>query len=74
MQENTTQIQIEPNLRPNINTEQTKNNAKDSWLKYLKQICLSYININSNRSKLKALSEFVSTQVDFLAINKKRIW
>ena len=30
MQENTTQIQIEPNLRPNINTEQTKNNAKDS--------------------------------------------
>ena len=73
MQENTTQIQIEPNLRPNINTEQTKNNAKDSRLKYLKQICLSYININSNRSKLKALSEFVSTQVDFLAINKKRI-
>ena len=72
MQENTTQIQIEPNLRPNINTEQTKNNAKDSRSKYLKQICLSYININSNRNKLKALSEFVSTQVDFLAINKKR--
>ena len=71
MQENTTQIQIEPNLRPNINTEQTKNNAKDSRLKYLKQICLSYININSNRNKLKALSEFVSTQVDFLAISKK---
>ena len=60
MQENTTQIQIEPNLRPNINTEQTKNSAKDSRLK--KQICLSYININSNRNKLKALSEFVSTQ------------
>ena len=73
MQENTTQIQIEPSLRPNINTEQTKNSAKDSRLKYLKQICLSYININSNRSKLKALSEFVSTQVDFLAINKKKI-
>ena len=72
MQENTTQIQIEPNLRPNINIEKI-DNAKDSRLKYLKQICLSYININSNRSKLKVLSEFVSTRVDFLAINKKRI-
>ena len=40
--------------------------------KYSKKVCLSYININPVRNKLEALSKFVCTQVDFLAISKTK--
>ena len=41
--------------------------------KYSKKVCLSYININPVRNKLEALSKFVCTQVDFLAIGKTKL-
>ena len=73
MQGNTIQIPVGPTQRTNANIEKTKNRLKDSRLKHPKKVCLSYININSVRSKLEAVSEFVCTQVDFLAISETKL-
>ena len=73
MQGNAIQIPIVPTQRANANTEKTKNSLKDSRLKHPKKACLSYININSVRNKLEALSEFACTQVEFFAIGKKNL-
>ena len=73
MQGNAIQIPIVPTQRANANTEKTKNSLKDSRLKHPKKACLSYININSVRNKLEALSEFACTQVEFFAISKKKL-
>ena len=55
------------------NIEKTKNRLKDSRLKHPKKVCLLYGNISSVRNKLEALSEFVCTQVDFLAISETKL-
>lgn len=39
------QIHIEPNLEPNTEWEQIKISLKDSELKHLEKVCLSYIYI-----------------------------
>ena len=41
--------------------------------KHLRKLCLSYININSVRNKLEALSKFACTRVDFLAISETKV-
>ena len=73
MQRNAIQIPIVPTQRTNANIEKTKNSLKDARLKHLKKFFLSYININSVRNKLEASSEFVCTQVDFLAISGTKL-
>ena len=50
-----------------------KNSSKDSRPKHPKKVCLSYNNINSVRNNLDALSEFVCTQVDFLAVLETKL-
>ena len=69
MQGNTIQIPIDPTLRPNANIKKTKKQFKRLSTKHPKKVCLSYININS----LSALSGFVCTQVDFLAISETKL-
>ena len=73
MQGNAIQIPIVPTQRTNANIEKTKNSLKGSRLKHLKKVYLSYINIISVRNKLEALSEFVCTQIDFLAISETKL-
>ena len=73
MQGNTIEIPIVTTQKTNANIERTKNSLKDSRLQHPKKVCLSYININSVRNKLEALSEFVSTEDDFLAISEIKL-
>ena len=53
-----------PYRRPNANIEKKKNGLKDSPLEHAIKFCLSYI---------ETLSEFVCTQVDFLAISEAKL-
>ena len=54
MQGNAIQIPIVP-------TKRSKNSLKDFRLKHPKKVFLSYVNIDSVRNKLEALSEFAFT-------------